>query len=106
MIYLSGRLDVDNLNHYRSQFLQAEEYLKKDVTLYQDTDVLSLYKQLSSIDDLSELSMSDEIDMRLQNVMICDKLYLLQGWELDDMCKFEYTYAKAKGKKIIYSRKY
>lgn len=106
MIYISGRLNVDNIDHYRSQFLQAEEYLKKDVTLYQDREIRSLYNQLSEVPDLSELSMCEEVEMRLQNVRDCDRLYLLQGWEYDDMCRLECTYAKAKGKKIIYSKKY
>jgi len=109
MIYLSGRIDVTNFEHYRSQFEQAKEYLTKSVRLYQDHNVVSLFDILDEIrktKPLDEFTMGDEIDMRLDVVAKCDKIYLLTGWELDDMCKVESIYAKSKEKQVIYSKKY
>ena len=110
MIYVSGRIDIYNFERYRSQFMSAREYLEHEVTLYQDNDVVTLFEKFSEINTaihgLSNLSMSDEWDLRIGLVRNCDKLYLLQGWDVDDMCRAEWLYAKAKNKKIILSKKY
>lgn len=116
MIYVSGRVDVDNFEHFNSQFESAEEYLKhggnNNSAIYNsDDDVITLYdllriKSVEYGNDVSAISMSEEVDMRLNHVRDCDILYLLIGWESDDMCRLEQTYAKAKGKRVIYSKKF
>lgn len=110
MIYVSGRIDQTRLDHYKSQFLQAKEYLEKDVQVYEDRSVVTLWDDLDAmryhLQDLSKFKMNEELELRVARVMACEKLYLLIGWEYDDMCRLEHTYAKAYGKRIIYSRKF
>lgn len=109
MIYVSGRIYIPKMEHYRSQFAQAKHYLETGVDVYQDKKVITWFEILEQIQkqkDLSDFTMSEEVDLRIQLVSKCDRLYLLQGWEPDDMCRLEHTYAKAKGKRVIYSQKY
>ena len=109
MIYVSGRIDQTRLDHYRSQFLQAKEYLENEVRIYEDKSVVTLWEDLDVVRDevgLPFFVMKDELEMRVARVLACEKLYLLIGWEMDDMCRLEHTYAKAYGKRIIYSRKF
>ena len=109
MIYVSGRIDQTRLDHYKSQFMQAKEYLEKDVQVYEDKSVVTLWEDFDAMrhyQDLSDFKMSEELEMRVARVMDCEKLYLLIGWEYDDMCRLEHTYAKAYGKRVIYSRKF
>lgn len=109
MIYVSGRIDQTKLDNYRSQFLQAKAYLEKDVQVYEDNTVVTLWEELDiirNIADLSDLKMSEELEMRVNEVLDCSIIYFLIGWESDDMCRLEHTYAKAYGKRIIYSKKF
>ena len=116
MIYVSGRIDVDNFEHFRSQFESAKEYLisggNNDSAIYDgDKNVITIFEILNIMSttyggDISAISMSEEVDTRLDHVRDCDILYLLLGWESDDMCRLEQTYAKAKGKRVIYSKKF
>ena len=108
MIYISGRIDVENFKRYESQFTQAEEYLKDTSRLYTVgcDDMLNLFTVLKAIPQLDEFDTADEVEMRLDMVRKCDRLYLLQGWEKDDMCKLEAIYAKMIHKNITYSKKY
>ena len=50
MIYISGRIDVENFERYRSQFMGAEEYMKETSRMYSLAggcdDVLNLYTVL------------------------------------------------------------
>ena len=117
MIYVSGRVDVDNFEHFRSQFEDAKEYLisggnngsaiydgdKNVTTIFETLDIMSTTRYDGYVD---AISMSEEVDVRLDHVRGCDILYLLRGWESDDMCRLEQTYAKAKGKRVIYSKKF
>ena len=108
MIYISGRLDVDNVKHYESQFTGAEEYLQEFARMYTEAqdDILNLYTVYSKIPNIDELDMADEVEMRLDMVRKCDRLYLLRGWEMSDLCKLEAIYAKYIHKRITYSKKY
>jgi len=116
MIYVSGRVDVNNFEHFRNQFEDAKEYLisggNNDSAIYDgDKNVITIFETLNIMStayggDVDAISMSEEVDMRLDHVRDCDILYLLIGWESDDMCRLEQTYAKAKGKRVIYSKKF
>lgn len=109
MIYVSGRVDVDNIDHYRSQFESAKDYLLHDVWVYEDQNVVTLidlYNNVSRIKPIDDFMMSEELEHRVRLVKDCDKIYMLLGWEQDDMCRVEHTFAKAYNKKIIYSKKF
>lgn len=115
MIYVSGKIDVDNFEHFRNQFEDAKEYLISGCNgsaIYDgDKNVITIFEILNIMSttyggDVDVISMSEEVDVRLNHVRDCDILYLLIGWESDDMCRLEQTYAKAKGKRVIYSKKF
>ena len=108
MIYISGRLDVDRVKHYEGQFMGAEEYLQEFSRMYTESkdNILNLYTVYNSIPHIDELDMADEVELRLDMVRKCDRLYLLQGWELSDLCRLEAIYAKYIHKRITYSKKY
>lgn len=106
MIYVSGRVDIKKLDHYKAQFESAKEYLIHDVWIYEDNAVTTLTDVYTEHEPLDELSMIDEIEMRILLAKSCDRLYLLQGWEVDEMCRMEHTIAKAYGKPVTYSKKF
>jgi hypothetical protein len=112
MIYVSGRVDVSNIEHYRSQYEQAKEYLRIGMTgrsVYEDRDIftlIQLYDDVKRTKDLSDYSMGEELDARIEIVKKCSRLYLLMGWEVDDMCRVESIVAKANGIPVTYSKKF
>lgn len=109
MIYVSGRLRADNLDHYRSQFQSAKDYLIHDVWVYEDSSIytlVQLYDDVLANKDLSDYLMQDELEDRVNMVKKCDCVYFLIGWEYDDMCRVEHTFAKAYRKRIVYSKKF
>ncbi len=109
MIYVSGRVDIKNLDHYKAQFQSAKEYLLHDVWVYEDnivTTLTEIYEEYAKDAPLGELSTIEEIEARIAMAKNCTRLYLLQGWEVDDMCRMEHTIAKAYGVSITYSKKF
>ena len=106
MIYVSGRVDIKNLDHYKAQFDSAKEYLIHGVWVYEDSAVTTLTDVYAEREPLDELSMIEEVEMRILLVKSCDRLYLLQGWEVDEMCRMEHTIAKAYGIPVTYSKKF
>lgn len=100
MIYVSGRIDITKLEHYKAQFQSAKDYLIHDVWIYEDnmvTTLAEIYEEYAKAAPLSELSTIEEIEARIAMAKNCDRLYLLQGWEVDDMARMEHTIAKAYG---------
>lgn len=111
MTYISGRADVGNIEHYKSQFERAREYMNKTVFMYDKAGesvytLLDLYEGVKVLKDLSDYMQYEELEDRMKIVKKCDRLYLLKGWENDDMCRFEHIVAKAYGKPITYSKKF
>lgn len=112
MIYVSGRVDINNIDHYRSQFEQAKEYLAHaiyGVPVYGDGEVTTWVEWLDGVMkhiDLSNYMMNTELEDRIRLVKSCGRLYLLKGWEQDDMCRLEHTVAKAYNIPITYSKKF
>ena len=109
MIYVSGRVDIDNIDHYRSQFESARDYLLHGVWVYEDQYVftlIDLYNNVMCDRQIEDYMMHEELEDRIGLIKKCDKVYMLLGWEQDDMCRVEHTFAKAYNKKIIYSKKF
>ena len=109
MIYVSGRVDINNIDHYRSQFEQAKEYLMNDVRVYEDSTVTTWIEWLDGVMkhiDILDYTMCRELEDRIEIVKHCNRLYLLKGWEQDDMCRLEHTVAKAYSIPITYSKKF
>lgn len=109
MIYVSGRIFLEELNRYEAQFWSAKEYLIHEVWAYEDNSVKTLfemYKECEKVKPLSDLSTIEEVEMRIQMAKSCTRLYLVQGWEVDDLCRMEHTIAKAYGIPVTYSRKF
>lgn len=109
MVYVSGRIDVNDVERYRSQFMQAKQYLEKEVYVYADKDIITWFDVLESVlkeKSADDFLMSEELEMRIDLARRCDRLYLLQGWQQEDMCKVEHTVAKSYNHGITYSKKF
>ena len=112
MIYVSGRVDVNNIDHYRSQFEQAKEYLAHaiyGVPVYGDADIfilLQLYDNVLCDRNIEDYMLYEELENRVELVKKCSRVYFLKGWEQDDMCRVEHMFAKAYNIPITYSKKF
>ena len=104
MIYITGRLNVENLDHYKRQFDEAKEFLQNYETQYSAQEIVSLFDVLKNTPDVEFLDPGDEADMRLDLVRKCDTIYVLKGYEGDETVQMEITYAYAKQKRVSFSK--
>lgn len=87
-IYIAG--PISSNGNYINDFKQAEEKLKAKG-----------YAVINPVKNLG-FSYKDYIDMGLCELMKCDSIYMLKGWELSIGAKLERHYAITIGMDIIY----
>ena len=89
-IYIAG--SITNNPDYEKQFKQAEKRL-----ISEGHAVINPVKNLG-------FSYREYIDMGLCELMRCDAIYLLPGWEKSHGAKLEFAYAKTVGLRIFMGR--
>lgn len=86
-IYLAGA--ITNNPDYEQQFNKAEDYLT------------SLGHTVVNPVKPSGFTYKEYIDMGLNELMRCDAIYMLNGWDGSDGANLEYIYAVTVGMKIF-----
>lgn len=86
-VYIAGA--ISNNPNYLKEFAEAEKYLIRNgyTALNPTKNEGSTYKEL--------------IDKGLMDLMQCEAIYMLPGWENSVGAGLEYTYAKAVGLTIL-----
>lgn len=90
-VYIAGK--ITNNPDYIKQFAEAEEMLKA-----------SGHTVLNPVKDKG-FSYKDCIDMGLCELMKCDGIYLLEGWQDSRGAILEYLYALVTGMVIVEQRR-
>jgi hypothetical protein len=90
-VYIAGK--ITNNPDYIKQFAEAEEELKA-----------SGHTVLNPVKDKGFLY-KDCIDMGLCELMKCDGIYMLDGWEDSRGARLEYLYASVTGMVIVEQRR-
>ena len=109
MIYISGivELDEDDKRNCGAAFADAEHYLKHDVQVYEDTEIINSHARIKELRDAGKITdMRSEMLVRINMLSQCDKIYMLKGWETSQVSRAEYEYARAVGMRYVYSKKF
>lgn len=87
-VYIAGA--ITNNPNYKQQFADAEKYL------------MSLGHAVINPIKNDGFSYKEYIDMGLCELMRCDAIYLLPGWEKSEGARLEYHYSVTAGVSVIY----
>ena len=92
-IYLSGKISGTDLTHTRKRFSDLADKLQ--ALGYEVTNPLC--------NGLSEASPWEEhIAKDIINLIDCEGIYMLQGWEDSQGARIEHAVAKERGLKVMY----
>lgn len=86
-IYISGA--ITNNPKYKEQFAEAEKKL------------VSLGHEVVNPAKNSANTYKDYIDLGLFELMKCEAIYLLKGWQKSDGANLEYVYALTVGLQVL-----
>lgn len=94
-IYISGQITGNE--NYICDFINAELYLKKE---YKGSTIINPIELTKASSEDWEYYM--RIDLR--ELLNCNAIYMLKGWEQSRGATLEHTIAEALGMNIIYER--
>lgn len=87
-VYIAGK--ITGTIDYEKRFAEAEEKLKAE-----GHTVLNPVKNKG-------FTYKEYIDMGLCELMRCDAIYMLNGWEFSEGAKLELNYALTTGRKVFF----
>lgn len=96
MIYISGK--ITGTNDYMQRFEQVE----RDLSDSYGDDELIINPARVNAQLPKECSYSDYLTISLALLSLCDRIYMMSGWEDSRGARLEHDYAVAHGYDVLY----